>query len=105
LLLFALLIIAILTGWGIFTLLYSLHLPSTSTFALPLTWPLLHFRPSLCKCLLIFQWGFCLGILSVNTLCLNQSNPLHYTFSSFSLYPVLFNSFQCVLLCLVLTQM
>jgi hypothetical protein len=47
-------------------------------------------------CLLVIQWTFCLGILPINVLFLNQFNPLHYSFLTFSPYTVLFNSFQCV---------
>jgi hypothetical protein len=50
-------------------------------------------------------WGFCLGILPVDILYFNQSNSPHYSFSPFFPYPVLFNSFQCVSLCLVPIQM
>jgi hypothetical protein len=42
---------------------------------LPLTWPCWHSGSSLFKSLLVVQWGFCLSILPVNILCLNQSTP------------------------------
>jgi hypothetical protein len=82
----------------ILTILYPFHLPS------PLTWPVLHSYPSLfvpVHC----SVEFCLGILPVNILYFNQSNPLYYSSSPISLYPLLFNSFQCISLCLVPTQM
>jgi hypothetical protein len=59
---------------------------------------------------------YCLGVCSlfkgvlpeyftVNTLYLNQFNPLYYSFLPFPSYPVLFTSFQCISLCPVLIQM
>jgi hypothetical protein len=66
-----------------------------------LTWPVWYSCPSLLKYMLVVQWGFCLGILPVNILGLSLSNC---SSSLFSPSPVLFNSFQCVSLCLVSTQ-
>jgi hypothetical protein len=63
-----------------------------------------HSCSSLFRCLLVHRWGFHFGIIHVPALCLSQCNPT--AFLALSPYPVfLFNSFQCVSLCLVLTQM
>jgi hypothetical protein len=67
----------------IFTLVYPLHLPSPLTSSLPLTWPIFQSCLSFFKCLIILQWGFCLGILPVNILHLKQSNCLYSSSSPF----------------------
>jgi hypothetical protein len=61
------------------------------------------FCPSLFKCLIIVQ-RVCLGISPANILYFYQYNP-SIIFLSLSPYPVLIISFQCILLCLVPTQM
>jgi hypothetical protein len=38
--------------------------------------------------------GLCFSILPVHTLCFSQSNPLYYSYLPFSLYCILFRSFQ-----------
>jgi hypothetical protein len=85
-----------------FTLLYPLHLPSPSCY-----YPLLNMT---CFTFIVevpvhCTMGVCLGILPVNMLYRNQSNPFCYSSPPFSPYSVLFNSFQCISLCLVPTQM
>jgi hypothetical protein len=58
-----------------FTLFIYSSLPKS---ALPLSWTILHSWPSLFKSLFFAQWGFCIGMLPVNILCLNKPNFLHY---------------------------
>jgi hypothetical protein len=85
-------------GHQLYSLSFTLFIyPPAPISASPLTWPVLHSCPSLFKCLVFVQWGFCLGILLVNILCTNQSNPLHYSSCPPSPYLVLFSSFQCFL--------
>jgi hypothetical protein len=65
-------------------------------------WPVFHPCLSLFRWLFIGQWDFCLSIIPIHALCLSQCNPLPCT-SLVSPHPVLFNSFQCVVFCLVPT--
>jgi hypothetical protein len=71
--------------------------------ALPLTGPVLHSCPALFKCMFIIQRGFAM-VLYLWVYCtlirLVPSIVLHYPFP----YPALFNSFQCISLCLLCTQ-
>jgi hypothetical protein len=53
----------------------SFILPSSPTMTLPFTWAVLYSCPSLFQCLSC-SLGFCLSILPINVLDLNQSNPL-----------------------------
>jgi hypothetical protein len=73
---------------------------TSATRALPLTWLVLHSCPSLFRYLFIFWWGFWLGILPVNRLCLSQSNPLDCFSSPFS--PTLYCSTVFSMCCCVL---
>jgi hypothetical protein len=43
--------------------------------AFPLLWPAFYSSSSLFRCLSVDQWDFCLGIISLHTLCLSQCNP------------------------------
>jgi hypothetical protein len=85
--------------------LYFLHLPSHSTSALLLAWPVLHSCPSLFKCLSVVQRSIRLCILLVDILCLSQCSTFPLFFLTFFPHPVLLTSFWCILLCLVPTQM
>jgi hypothetical protein len=68
------------------------------------TWAVLQSCP-LFKHLFIVQWEFCLGILSVNILCLGQSDPLPLLFLNFILLSSFVQQFLVVSLCLVPMQM
>jgi hypothetical protein len=64
-----------------------------------LAWPFFHSCPSLFGCLFVGQWGFCLGFIPVNALCLSQCNPLHCTSWPFPFYlccSTVFSVFHCV---------
>jgi hypothetical protein len=56
--------------------------------------PVLHSCPSLFRCLFAVQWGFYLGILPINILCLSQFNPPSILFLTLFPHPAFFNSFQ-----------
>jgi hypothetical protein len=90
------------TIFFLFTFFIYCPLPNNT---LPLVWPVLCSCPSLFRCLLVVQWNFCLGILSLDTLCLSQDNPLPLFFLALSPYLVLFNSFQVFPCCLNLIWM
>jgi hypothetical protein len=88
----------------IVTLLYPLYLPSPSHKCPPTPAWLFHILSFLFRYLFVFQWGFCLGILPVNILCLDQSNPLT-TFPCLVPCTLYCSTVFSVLFCLVLTQM
>jgi hypothetical protein len=81
----------------IFTFSFTLPLPLVPV--LPLAWPVLSSCAPLFWCLFVVQWDFCLNILSVNILCLSQSNPVHYSspFSPILCCLTVFSMFSCVL--------
>jgi hypothetical protein len=63
----------------------------------PLIWTILRSYSLWFKCVFIAKWEFCLGILPVNVLCLNQSNP-STTLPHPTLYcSAVFSVFCCVL--------
>jgi hypothetical protein len=66
-----------------------------------LTWPVFHSCSSLFRCPFINQRDFCLGFIPVHALCLRQCKPPPLHFLTLFPYPVLFNSFQHVSLCLL----
>jgi hypothetical protein len=82
----------------IFMFFTSFFYPPSVVCNFPLLWLIFHSRPSLFKCLFIFQWDFCLGIIPVHALCLSQCNPLHCTSSPFPPILCCLTVFPCVLL-------
>jgi hypothetical protein len=91
--------------WIILTLLHSLHLPYFSHWDLLLDRKCFTFLSFIfLRCVLTVKW-VCCGISHSNISCFHQINPLYYLHFHCCPAPLLFNSFQCISLCYLHTQM
>jgi hypothetical protein len=83
----------------------SFFYPPPTVSALPLVWPIFHFCPSLFRSLFIIV-GFLPWYYTHTYIVLKSMYPSYNILSLlFFHYPMLFNSFQCVSLCHIPTQM